>query len=37
MRKGEIKMNGMTIKASPKAKLLGVVFNQELRWKLHVK
>jgi hypothetical protein len=25
MGKGEIKMNGMTIKASPKAKLLGVV------------
>src|ERR1700712_2277321 len=34
--KGEIKMSGETIKASPKAKLLGVVFDQELRWKLHV-
>jgi hypothetical protein len=29
-------MNGMTIKASATVKLLGVVFDQELRWKQHV-
>lgn len=34
--KGEITMNGKTIKTSSEAKLLGVVFDQELRWKQHV-
>ena len=34
--KGEITIHGMTIKANPKAKLLGVVFDQELRWKDHI-
>jgi ribonuclease HI len=34
--KGEITMNGKTIKASATAKLLGVVFDQEMRWKHHV-
>jgi hypothetical protein len=34
--KGEITMNGKTIKASSTAKLLGVIFDQELRWKQHV-
>jgi ribonuclease HI len=34
--KGQIEMEGKAIKASPTAKLLGVVFDQELRWKDHV-
>lgn len=34
--KGEITMNGNTVKGSSTAKLLGVVFDQELRWKQHV-
>ena len=29
-------MQGQVIKASTAAKLLGVIFNQELRWKDHV-
>jgi hypothetical protein len=29
-------MNGKTVEPSPTAKLLGVIFNQELRWKEHV-
>lgn len=29
-------MNEKTIKPSPTAKLLGVTFDQELRWKEHV-
>ncbi|KAF7118717.1 hypothetical protein CNMCM5793_008337 [Aspergillus hiratsukae] len=33
---GQVVMNGETIKPSPTAKLLGVVFDQELRWKEHV-
>jgi hypothetical protein len=34
--KGSIMMNGTIINASEKAKLLGVVFDQELRWKDHI-
>ncbi|KAF7136975.1 hypothetical protein CNMCM5793_006679 [Aspergillus hiratsukae] len=33
---GQVVMNRKTIKPSPKAKLLGVIFDQELRWKEHV-
>ena len=33
---GQVIMNGKTIKPSPTAKLLGVTFDQELRWKEHV-
>ncbi|KAI2734534.1 hypothetical protein DTO013E5_9920 [Penicillium roqueforti] len=33
---GQVVMNGKTVEASPTAKLLGVVFDQELRWKEHV-
>lgn len=33
---GSISMDGKGIKASPTAKLLGVLFDQELRWKAHV-
>ncbi|OGE46890.1 hypothetical protein PENARI_c093G11063, partial [Penicillium arizonense] len=33
---GQVVMNGKTIEPSPTAKLLGVVFDQELRWKEHV-
>lgn len=29
-------MSGKTVKPSPTAKLLGVIFDQELRWKEHV-
>ena len=29
-------MNGKAIKPSPSAKLLGVIFDRELRWKEHV-
>lgn len=34
--KGQILMQGTTIQPSATAKLLGVVFDQELRWKQHV-
>ncbi|EGD99960.1 hypothetical protein TESG_08624 [Trichophyton tonsurans CBS 112818] len=34
--KGQLVMNGSTIQPSPTAKLLGVVFDRELRWKQHV-
>jgi hypothetical protein len=34
--KGHIIMNGKAINPAPTAKLLGVVFDQELRWKQHV-
>jgi hypothetical protein len=33
---GQVVMNGKPIKPSPTAKLLGVVFDQELRWKEHL-
>jgi ribonuclease HI len=33
---GQIIMQGTTIQPSPVVKLLGVVFDQELRWKQHV-
>jgi ribonuclease HI len=33
---GQVLINGKTVKPSPTAKLLGVVFDQELRWKEHV-
>ena len=33
---GHIIVNGTTVKPSPMAKLLGVIFDQELRWKEHV-
>jgi ribonuclease HI len=33
---GEVVMNGNTIEPSSKAKLLGVIFDHELRWKEHV-
>jgi ribonuclease HI len=33
---GQVVMNGKTVKPSPTAKLLGVVFDHELRWKEHV-
>ena len=33
---GQVIMNGKAIKPSPTAKLLGVTFDQELRWKEHV-
>lgn len=36
LAKGEITMNGKTIKESPTATLLGVVFDQEMRLKQHV-
>jgi ribonuclease HI len=35
-RQGQIVVNGTTVAPSPTAKLLGVVFDQELRWKEHV-
>jgi hypothetical protein len=34
--KGSVRMDGKTIQAGSTAKLLGVVFDQELRWKDHV-
>lgn len=34
--KGDIRMQGVTIRPSATAKLLGVVFDQELRWKQHI-
>jgi ribonuclease HI len=34
--KGSIDMDGKNIKTGPTAKLLGVVFDQEMRWKDHV-
>lgn len=34
--KGQLVMNGATIQPSPAAKLLGVVFDSEKRWKEHV-
>ena len=34
--KGQIVMNGKPIQPSTTAKLLGVIFDQELRWKEHV-
>jgi ribonuclease HI len=33
---GQVVMGGMVVETSPKAKLLGVIFDQELRWKEHV-
>jgi hypothetical protein len=33
---GYIIMEGKTIHATPTAKLLGVIFDQEMRWKQHV-
>lgn len=33
---GQVVMSGKTVKPSPTAKLLGVIFDQELRWKEHV-
>lgn len=33
---GQIIMQGRTIQPSPAVKLLGVIFDQELRWKQHV-
>jgi ribonuclease HI len=33
---GQVVMNGNTIEPSPEAKLLGVTFDHELRWKEHV-
>ncbi|CEJ62645.1 Putative Reverse transcriptase [Penicillium brasilianum] len=33
---GQVVMNGNTIEPSAKAKLLGVIFDHELRWKEHV-
>jgi hypothetical protein len=33
---GQIIMNGKVIKPSASAKLLGVIFDKELRWKEHV-
>jgi ribonuclease HI len=33
---GQVIMNGKTVKPSPTAKLLGVIFDHELRWKEHV-
>jgi hypothetical protein len=33
---GQITMGGKTIKPTDTAKLLGVVFNKEMRWKKHV-
>ena len=33
---GQIIMQGTTIQPSPTVKLLGVIFDQELRWKQHV-
>ena len=32
---GQVVMSGKTVKPSPTAKLLGVIFDQELRWKEH--
>jgi hypothetical protein len=34
--KGSINMDSKTIEAGPTAKLLGVVFDQEMRWKEHL-
>ena len=33
---GQVVINGKTVEPSPTAKLLGVISNQELRWKEHV-
>jgi ribonuclease HI len=33
---GQVAINGKTAEPSPTAKLLGVIFDQELRWKEHV-
>jgi ribonuclease HI len=33
---GQVVINGKTIEPSPTAKLLGVIFDHELRWKEHV-
>jgi ribonuclease HI len=33
---GQVVINGKTVKPSPTAKLLGVIFDHELRWKEHV-
>ncbi|THC88345.1 hypothetical protein EYZ11_012204 [Aspergillus tanneri] len=33
---GQVVMSGKVIQPSPKAKLLGVIFDQELRWNEHV-
>src|SRR5699024_6686248 len=35
-RVGQITMNGKTVKPSDTAKLLGVIFDKEMRWKEHV-
>jgi ribonuclease HI len=35
-RRGQVVVDGKTIEPSPTAKLLGVIFDQELRWKEHV-
>jgi hypothetical protein len=34
---GQVTMNGEIVKPSPTAKLLGVIFDHELRWKEHIK
>ena len=33
---GQVTVNGKTVKPSPTAKLLGVIFDHELRWKEHI-
>jgi hypothetical protein len=33
---GHVIINGRTVESSPTAKLLGVIFDQELRWKEHI-
>jgi ribonuclease HI len=33
---GQVVLNGTVVRSSPTAKLLGVVFDRELRWKEHV-
>jgi ribonuclease HI len=33
---GQVVINGKTVEPSPTAKLLGVIFDQELRWKEHI-
>jgi hypothetical protein len=33
---GQLTFNGTDVKPSPTAKLLGLMFDQELRWKEHV-
>lgn len=33
---GQVIMSGKTVEPSPTAKLLGVIFDQELRWKEHI-